>query len=421
MNSERARLTTLYGALLILAGILLTGLVYLLLRNSLPSSIGVAVAKAGALPSAGPNAPLSQAHSTHAKAGRTSPVSPGTSELTPTSDGLGLALTRNLSAVANQAALKRALTDSGMALGLYAIASVGLAWWMAGRVLHPVGVITARARQLSGTNLHERLRLRGPPGELQELADTFDSMLDRIERLVAAQQRFAANAAHQLRTQLTVQRAAAEIGLAGDPAPPTVARIRRKLIENAQDSEYLIEGLLLLATSDEGITHREPIKLDDVVRQAVTTLAPQAQRKKITVDVDTGSAIVEGDAVLLGQLVHNLVSNALIHNHRGGTVRVRVGAHDVGGGANTTNDVGLATAGPVVEVVNTGPMVPADSVSHFFEPFHGARERRYSPGQGAGLGLSIVASIARAHAATTTATPNSNGGLTVRITFAETV
>jgi signal transduction histidine kinase len=419
VNSERARLTTLYGALLILAGVLLTGLVYLLLRNSLPASIGVAVAKAGALPDADRNAPLSQTSSPHLSSGQTGAKSPGTSGLARPSHGLDLAVTKQLSAVVNQAALKRALTDSGVALGLYAIASVGLAWWMAGRVLRPVGVITARARRLSGTNLHERLRLRAPPGELKELADTFDGMLDRIERLVAAQQRFAANAAHQLRTPLTVQRAAAEIGLAGDPAPHTVARIRRKLIENAQDSERLIEGLLLLATSDEGIAHREPVKLDDVVSQVVTTLAPEAQRKTITVDVDTESAIVEGDAVLLGQLVHNLVSNALIHNHRGGTVRVRVSTHDVAGaGAGATN-VGVVTAGPVVEVANTGPIVPADSMSCLFEPFHGARERRYSPGQGAGLGLSIVASIARAHAATTTATPNPHGGLTVRVTFAE--
>jgi signal transduction histidine kinase len=272
-------------------------------------------------------------------------------------------------------------------------------------------------------------------------------MLDRIERLVAAQQRFAANAAHQLRTPLAVQRAAAEIGLAGDPEPLTVARIRRKMIENTEDSERLIEGLLLLATSDEGITHREPIELDDVVSEAVRTLIPEAHRQKITLDVETGSASIDGDAILVGQLVHNLVSNALIHNHPGGAVRVRVTGPGVVSAAPRTNganpvgvsnsdqapvtvrpeavspspDVGLGVGvvnpGPVVEVVNTGPIVPVESVANLFEPFHGARQRRYAPGQGAGLGLSIVASIARAHAATVNATPNPLGGLTVRVAF----
>ncbi|MGW1377063.1 histidine kinase dimerization/phospho-acceptor domain-containing protein [Streptomyces sp. NPDC002446] len=109
---------------------------------------------------------------------------------------------------------------------------------MAGRVLRPVGVITRTARRLSTANLlgpppgegWGRIALDAPPGELKQLADTFDGMLDRIEHLVSAQQRFAANAAHELRTPLAVQRAAAEIGLA-DPDPANVRRIRGKLIE----------------------------------------------------------------------------------------------------------------------------------------------------------------------------------------------
>jgi signal transduction histidine kinase len=282
VNSERARLTALYAAMLMLAGALLSGLIYLLLRNSLPSGIALAVTNAIPNSSAERSAPLSQPHSTDPVSGRTAPRASGAA--TPAS-WMDVAATRSLNTAINQAALKRALTASGVALGLYAIASAGLAWWMAGRVLRPVGVITARARQLSSTNLHERLRLRAPPGELKELADTFDGMLDRIERLVAAQQRFAANAAHQLRTPLAVQRAAAEIGLAGDPEPLTVARIRRKMIENTEDSERLIEGLLLLAASDEGITHREPIELEDVVSEAVMTLIPEARRQKVTLDV----------------------------------------------------------------------------------------------------------------------------------------
>ncbi|NEE37645.1 HAMP domain-containing protein, partial [Streptomyces sp. SID7982] len=136
------------------------------------------------------------------------------------------AVAQKVSTAAGDAALSQLLTVSGVSLAVYSALSVALAWWMAGRVLRPVGVITARARRLSGSNLHERIALKAPPGELKELADTFDGMLDRIQQLVAARQRFAANAAHELRTPLAVQRAAAEIGLADDPPPEKVAWIR---------------------------------------------------------------------------------------------------------------------------------------------------------------------------------------------------
>ncbi|MEK8142895.1 HAMP domain-containing protein [Streptomyces sp. M10(2022)] len=110
------------------------------------------------------------------------------------------AITRQISDAAEGAALNRLLTVSGIALLCFAVLSIALAWWMAGRVLRPVSVITASARRLSAENLHERIGLQAPPGELKELADTFDAMLGRIEQLVSAQQRFAANVAHELRT-----------------------------------------------------------------------------------------------------------------------------------------------------------------------------------------------------------------------------
>ncbi|MFJ8664394.1 ATP-binding protein [Streptomyces sp. NPDC093600] len=394
LNSERARLTGLYGGLLVLAGGLLTGVVYLLVKEGLYSSISGAVTSAvparrmDGLPSQTPLPTWSPAATT----------SPG--PLPPGMDR-GLAITTRVSDAAESAALERLLTVSVIVLAVYVVLSVVLAWWMAGRVLRPVAVITETARRLSGENLHERIALDGPPGELKRLADTFDAMLGRMEQLVTAQQRFAANAAHELRTPVAVQRAAAEIGLAGEPGPERVARIRSKLIEVADGSERIIEGLLLLAASDQGLRERRPVAVHEVVRRAVEALAAEAAEREVTVSVRARPLTVSGDAVLLDRLVHNLLANAVRHNVPGGRVEVRTGPGGVG-------------------VSNTGPVVPAATVPLLFEPFRRLTERTHVPGEGAGLGLSIVDSIARAHGATTTASANTEGGgLTVRVRFDE--
>ncbi len=353
MSSERARLTALYGGLLTLAGALLMGLVYVLVSEGLYSSVLTAVVPA--VPAARLDAASGPALPTSDWA-QTTVVQPGQ-----------YAVAQKVSTAAGDAALSQLLTVSALSLAVYAALSVGLAWWMAGRVLRPVGVITARARRLSGSNLHERIALKAPPGELKELADTFDGMLDRIEQLVAARQRFAANAAHELRTPLAVQRAAAEIGLADDPPPEKVAWIREKLIDTAAGSEQLIEGLLLLAVSDEGLRRREPVDLGATTTTVTEALAAEAAERDVTVDVAARPVGVEGDPVLLDHLVHNLVANAVRHNHPGGTVRVRVGP----GG---------------LEVANTGPVVAPETVPLLFEPFRRARARRHAPGEGRGSG-----------------------------------
>ncbi|MFF4699017.1 ATP-binding protein [Streptomyces chattanoogensis] len=389
-RSERVRLTALYGGLLVLAGAMLIGLVYVLVRQGLYSSLSTAVTTATPR-SPAPLAPGATLGPTMAPASRM----PG-HDRTLSEGGL-YRITKNITDATEQAALSRLLTVSLIALLLFAVISVALAWWMAGRVLHPVSVITRTARRLSAANLHERIALDAPPGELKQLADTFDGMLDRIEHLVSAQQRFAANAAHELRTPLAVQRAAAEIGLA-NPDPDNVRRIRGKLIEVAEDSEKLIEGLLLLSVSDQGLQHREPVALGGLAETVAAEYADDAWQRGLTIATDTRPLTVDGDPVLLAHLVRNLVANAVRHNRPDG--RITLSIHD-----------------RTLEITNTGPPVPAESVPYLFEPFRRLEARRHAPGEGAGLGLSIVASLARAHAAKAVAHPNPGGGLTVRVSF----
>lgn len=398
MRGERVRLTVLYGVLLVLAGALLTGVVYVLVRQGLYSSISTAVTTAV------PGTRMDRDYfgppwAIQPTAGVAVPARP----LLPADTVPAQAVTR-VSDAAGEAALGRLLSVSVIVLAAYTVLSIALAWWMAGRVLRPVAVITESARRLSGSNLHERIALDAPPGELKQLADTFDAMLDRIERLVGAQQRFAANAAHELRTPLAVQRAAAEIGLAGDPPPEHVARIRTKLISVADDSEHLIEGLLLLATTEQaaggaGQGGHEPVALDVTAHGVARALADEAARHDVTVTVRAEPLTVHGDGVLLERLVHNLVANAVRHNVPGGHAEV-------------------TTASDTITVTNTGPAVPPDTVTHLFEPFHRLRPRTHARGEGAGLGLSIVTAIARAHGGTAEAEANgAGGGLRVSVRF----
>ncbi|XVQ15654.1 HAMP domain-containing protein [Spirillospora sp. CA-255316] len=120
-----------------------------------------------------------------------------------------------------------------------AVVSVAAGWWLAGRVLRPLHRITATAQRLSLSNLHEeRIALDGPRDELKELADTFDAMLERLERSVEGQRRFVANASHELRTPLAIQCAAIQIGL-DDRSPERLAEVREELLTANRRTERL--------------------------------------------------------------------------------------------------------------------------------------------------------------------------------------
>ncbi|HZE34446.1 MAG TPA: HAMP domain-containing sensor histidine kinase [Actinoallomurus sp.] len=283
-----------------------------------------------------------------------------------------------------------------IAVVVLACVAVFAGWWLAGRVLRPLHRITATARRLSLSNLDERIALAGPRDELKELADTFDAMLGRLERAVESQRRFIANASHELRTPLAIQRAAIQIGLA-DASPDQVARMRTELLAANRRSERLIDGLLMLARGERGLDAREPVRLDEVAREAVEPLRAMAAAGGITIRLETRPLTVAGDALLLTQLTMNLVHNAIRYNHPGGEVSVGV-----------CEERGLT-------VRNSGPEIAARQVLELFEPFRRLHAPRTGPADGAGLGLSIVASIAHAHDATLIARPNPGGGLDITV------
>lgn len=389
----RARLAASFAGLLLLVGSALLTFVVVLARHGTVQHVqGMQVTLVNApdfdAAQFSPGSPAGAAQPAHL-------TSPGTE---------GAALIQKIDQTVRavqDTALREMVFWSGVGLVAMALVAGLLGWRMAGRALRPVATITAAARQISEQNLDQRLSLTGPDDELHRLADTFDTMLDRLEKAFESQRRFVANASHELKTPLAVQRTCLQVGFA-DPLPDDLAEVRDDMLAANHEAERLINALLLLARSDRGLETTEPVDLAAVARLVAGDLAPLATTNDVCVVVDADGSpapVVHGDPVLLRQLLTNLTRNAVQYNCRGGRVDVRLDA------ANST-----------VTVTNTGPEVSPEKVPDLFEPF-----RRHGPdrtaGGGHGLGLSIARSIAAAHSAELTAGARDGGGLVLTLRF----
>jgi signal transduction histidine kinase len=291
--------------------------------------------------------------------------------------------------------------ESALALGLLTIFSFGLSWWMAGRALRPVNRITDAARSLSEQTLHARINLQGPNDELKQLADTFDAMLGRLDRAFHSQRRFVANASHELRTPLATERVLIDEALANRSARPDELRsILEQLRTNSEETERLIDALLLLARSERGLQQWAPVDLSDAVSSVVEQSTPEATAAAVTISAEVQPVVVSGDPGLLERLAGNLVENAIRHNVPGGSVSV-ITRRDLDAG--------------VLEVANTGPVLNPGAVAGLLEPFRRAGPDRSSNQGGVGLGLSIVNAIVTAHGGSMLLRARQEGGLFVRV------
>jgi hypothetical protein len=167
--------------------------------------------------------------------------------------------------------LPQLLVPSGIALAIMTIASAFLGWWVAGRVLAPLRLMTDTTRQISQTNLHERLALEGPRDELKDLADTIDSLLARLEAAFDAQRLFVANASHELRTPLAMMRTSLDVAIAKPEGVPAQTRaLDAGLREDLDRADQLLESFLTLAQAEHGaFTDRGSVSLDGLVTAAL--------------------------------------------------------------------------------------------------------------------------------------------------------
>ncbi len=395
-RTVRLRLTMVYGGLFLLSGTALLGITYLLVSQHLPRGPVTGGASIGSPPPPG----VASGADVFVRAGS------GSCPLLTGSFGTPAQVAaRAQKCLSQQSALElnQLLTESGLALAIMTVVSVGLGWLVAGRVLRKLRTITATARSVSASNLHARLALHGPDDEMRELGDTFDALLARLEAAFDAQRQFVANASHELRTPLARQRTLIEVALA-DPEPSIDALqdACSRVLATGEQQERLIEALLTLARSQRGLDRREPVDLAVLTGEVVLARRAEAEVRGISVTASLGPAVALGDARLAERLVANLVDNALRHNVAPGTIEV---------------STGTCTGRAVVSVSNTGPVIPPDDLARLVLPFQRSGADRTSMRDGLGLGLSIVAAIAEAHGAWLRANALPSGGLAVQAGF----
>jgi signal transduction histidine kinase len=304
---------------------------------------------------------------------------------------------------ADARALRRVLALFAVALALLTLASVVAGWIVAGRALRPISRITSAARSISERTLHERIALGGPRDELRELADTFDTMLGRLEGAFESQRRFVANASHELRTPLAIVRAELDVTLGDPDAGEDDLRVMADVVrETNERMERLIASLLALARGEAGIERLRPADL-------ATAIAPLLEREPafapdgpLRLDALLHPAPVLGDPVLLERLAHNLVENAVRYNASVGWVRVR-----------TRVERGEAQ----LTVSNPGAAVPPEEVGSLTEPFRRLETSRARSTGGYGLGLAVVRAVAAAHGGRVDLTARAEGGLEATVTL----
>jgi signal transduction histidine kinase len=379
----RVRLTALYGGLFFLAGAVLLGLTYVLVRQSLDTrSLGLsdpdAIARIPELIR---------------------------DRFDPTVLASLATEVRDDQQAFQQQTLHSLLTQGSIALGLVGVVAIGFGWLMADRVLRPLTRITEVAGRVAAADwaggLGERIALGGPRDEITQLADSFDAMLDRLDRSFDGQRRLVANASHELRTPLAINRALIELAVTRPDASADARQLGTALLEVNARHERLIDGLLTLADSENAVSERSDVDLRDVARHVLDQTAPLATQAGLTVTAELAPAATAGDPILLERLVHNLIENAIRHNTGAGWITVTT--RTIAGRAELT-------------VANTGAVVAPYEAETIFLPFRRLHSERTSP-RGFGLGLSIVAAVARAHGGSASAVPRPGGGLVVTVTL----
>ncbi|MGI5290938.1 sensor histidine kinase [Nonomuraea polychroma] len=373
--TARARLTLLQTALVLAAGAALTGLTYLLMRRG---TFVTRLDGSGTGPS-------------------------GTPPPMPTAEDLQVFADR-----VQAATLSALLPQAVLALIVVTALAAVLGWLVAGRVLRPIRVISSTARRLSAENLTERVPITTPADELSALASTVNDMLDRIQRGVAERDRildsqrlFTANAAHELRTPLTTTRTAIEVTLDGNPSRAELLTMAGDVRVAVEHMQRVLDGLLLLARSQAGLTAREPVDLAALAAAALDTAQARATAADLTVRSELHPTPVSGEPVLLERMIGNLVDNAIRYNRPGGHLAVATVPAD-----------GRA----VLRISNTGRHIPPGETEKLLEPFvHGQGTRIRT--KGLGLGLSIVRAVTLAHQGRITVTARTGGGLDITVDF----
>lgn len=327
---------------------------------------------------------------------------PGRSEVEVRVERVPLAL---FEAQVNERTLSRLRSFSLAALGALFVASLGLGWLLAGRALRPARRIAAAAREIQATDLSRRIALEGPRDELRHLADTFDAMLERVDRAVTHERRLVHDLSHELRNPLAVLRTNIEVALADPQAPRDELRRALVVAEGASERlSRLVGDLFAWARREAPDLRLERIDLAALVRQATDELQAAASARSVVLEAQVeGDYEATGDRLALHRALANLFDNAIRHAPPSSTVRTTLGH------APDPTDATLLWT--LIRVSDHGPGIPPEQRELVFERLwssgHAAPEA-----QGSGLGLAVVRQIAEAHGGSVHVDPTGEGGTT---------
>lgn len=387
-STIRWRLTVLYGALFLVTGLILLAISYTIVRANLENEIGrereqilTDLVEAGAPPEAVRGI--------------------GDYEL---DDGRSVGEVMADSALAVRSeALDELVVAFAIGIPVTVLLSLLLGWWAAGRALAPVARLTAAAQQLSERNLDQRIALEGPQDELKELADTLDAMLERLDVSFQAQRRFAADVSHEIRTPLAIIKAEAEVTIGDGLSSERERRLARAVLAATDRAEALVAALLALGRSESTMLGCEVVDLAELAGDAIGARVEAADHAGVQLDLELGTAIVEGDPYLLERLLANLVDNGITHNlDAGGWLHLAVDTRPWADGM---------PGSVVIDVSNSGPLLSEADVERITEPF----QRFTVDRPGFGLGMAIVRSVVAAHDGVVRMRPRPEGGLHVTV------
>jgi len=307
----------------------------------------------------------------------------------------------------NERSLQLLRSYSFGALAVLFLSSLGVGWVVAGRVLAPIGRITTVARDIQATDLSRRIALQGPPDELRNLADTFDSMLARIDEAFEQQRQFIHEASHELRNPLAVIRTNLDVTLADPAATNEDLRRTGEIVQRtAERMSHLVDDLLAHAREGSTVRQFERVDMARVVADTTAEFTVPAESRGVHLEsTSEPDLFVLGDRVALRQALANLVANAVRLAPAGTTIRV---------GAGRRSDPEVAVGGRWVwlAVEDEGPGIPEDEQDLVFQRFWRGDGRRAREEGRSGLGLTIVRQIAESHRGEVRLRRNEVGGST---------
>ena len=305
-----------------------------------------------------------------------------------------------------ESALRRYQSVVLFSLPVLAILATLAGFYISSRALAPVDQITMGAREISASNLSERLAVPDSRDELQRLTETLNGMLDRIEGAFNRNRQFTADASHELRAPLTLIQSAAEFSLRRERSREDLLDALRQILRESGRTTQLLNKLLSLARSDANTQPFEPVIVDlktvvEDLRSQVETLAASGQHE-VSVSLPPQSVEVMGDDGSLHQLCLILIDNALKYTPVRGTISVAL-----------SQEKGAA----VLTVRDTGIGISADQLPRIFDRFWRADKIRSREMGGAGLGLSIARIITEQHGGTISAESELGRGSAFTVTI----